>query len=380
MKEYLNETLYSLRRSKIRVFTALAKSTPGCIGLTLGEPDFDTPAEIEAEVQTAFDNHETHYIANNGTAELRAKIAEFEHDRYGMDYTADEVVITAGATEALFVSLYSVLNPGDEVIIPAPAFSLYREQVEMCRGRCVLMDISRTGFQIDENVLNGLINERTKAILLNSPNNPSGGILNRNSLDIIHRAVKDRNIFVICDDVYRQLVYIDDYHSMMEYRDLREKLILVQSFSKPYAMTGWRMGYLCADAKVMPLIQLVHQFMVTSTPAPFQRACIRALDCDVAPFRDEYRRRRDFVRKRLAEIGLETPAMEGGFYAFPSIEKFGMSDDEFCTRMIREAGLAAIPGSDFGVEGHIRLTYCYSSEELKEGFDRLEKFVRSLEK
>lgn len=378
MENHLNEVVYTAKRSAIRQYSALAKATPGCIGLTLGEPDFDTPDEVRQSAKQSLDAGDTHYIANNGTAGLLEKIAEFERANNGMDYAPDEIIVTAGATEALFVSLFGAINPGDEVIIPVPAFVLYEEIVKLCRGIPVFLDTSKDGFQINEEKLSSIITEKTKAIILNSPNNPTGCILNNGSLKAVHDCVAGKNIFVICDDVYRCLVYEGEYHSFAEFRDLRKQIIVVQSFSKPWAMTGWRVGYLLADREIKTRIELLHQFMVVSTPAPFQKACITALGNSVKPMLETYRKRREYVLSRLKEMGLETTRPDGAFYVFPSIEKFGLTSAEFCTRMIKEVGLAATPGDCFAGEGHIRLTYCYSDSELKEGLDRLGKFINIL--
>ncbi len=378
MREHLNAALFSAGRSAIREFTALAKATPGCVRLTLGEPEFDTPLPIRQAVQTAFDKHETHYINNNGVLPLRQRIASFERERNGLDYDPGEIIVTAGATEALFTALYGVLNPGDEVIIPTPAFLLYEEIVKLCRGVPVFLDTSPDGFQINGTALTRLITPRTKAIVLNTPNNPTGCVYSRESLEAVRAVVTGKPIFVICDDVYRQLVYTEGYHSFAEYRELRPQLLVVQSFSKPYAMTGWRMGYLLADAEIKERLELLHQYMLTSTPAPFQRAAIAALDYDPAELVDTYRRRRDYVLSRLTEIGLPVQEPGGAFYVFPSIREFGLPSADFCRRMISEAGLAATPGSCFGGEGHIRLSYCCSDEELREGLDRLQRFIDAL--
>lgn len=380
MGDHLNQALYGAKRSAIRAFSALARATPGCVSLTLGEPDFDTPLPVCSAVGAALALGETHYIDNNGAPDLRERIAAFEGERNGMDYTAGEVIVTAGATEALFLALFGILNPGDEVIVPTPAFVLYEEIIKLCRGRFVPLDTTADGFQIDGERLAGLVTERTRAIILNSPNNPTGCVYDGSSLLAVRRAVEGRPIFVLCDDVYRQLVYAGEYHSFAEFQDLREQIIVVQSFSKPYAMTGWRVGYLLADASIKERLELVHQFMVVSTPAPFQRACIAALDQDVAPMVEIYRRRRAYILERLARMDLTVREPQGAFYVFPSIGEFDLSSGEFCTRMIREAGLAATPGACFGGEGHIRLTYCYSDAELKEGLDRLEVFVNKLRK
>ncbi len=379
MKDYLNKRVYGVSRSPIRQFAAMAEGIEGCISLTLGEPDFDTPQIINQQVDVALENHQTHYIHNCGSPGLRKKIAEFEKERYGMDYSPSEVIVTIGATEAIYTALYGILNPDDEVIIFTPAFLLYEEAVKLCGGKPVLLNTTEDGFQINAEKLNNTINEKTKAIIINSPNNPTGCILDKQSLDIVHDAVKDKPIFVICDDVYRQLIYVDEYHSMMEYRDLRKQLILVQSFSKPYAMTGWRMGYLISDAAIEERLELVHQYLITSTPAPFQGACETALDFDPGEFKVIYQKRRDYVLDRLEKMGIDVVKPEGAFYVFPSIAKYNMSSEEFCTRLAYEAKLAVTPGFCFGSDTNFRISYCCSDENLEEGMNRLEKFLEKLE-
>jgi len=378
MKNHLNQAVYQSKRSEIRQFSKLAKETHGCVALTLGEPDFATPLEICNEVDVSFENNETHYIDNNGSSGLREAIVQFEKEYNGVTYDPNEVIVTVGATEALFVALFGILNPGDEVIIPTPAFLLYEEIVKLCRAVPVALDTSGNDFQIDGDVLKSLVTERTKAIILNSPNNPTGTILNQGSLNSVYQVVKNLPIFVICDDVYRQLIYVDSYHSFSEYQDIREKLLIVQSFSKPYAMTGWRVGYLLADKSIKERLELVHQYNVVSTPAPFQRACIKALQNDTTEFISVYTKRREYVLKRLAEMHLDVSIPGGAFYVFPSIKEFGISSKEFCIKMIQTVGLAVTPGYCLGTEGFIRLTYCYSDEQLAEGMNRLERFVQLL--
>lgn len=378
MRNHLNEAVYTSRRSAIREFSKLAANTPGCVRLTLGEPDFNTPAEVSAEAWSALKRGETHYIENNGARALRDAIAAFEARENGMDYGEDEIIVTAGATEALFVALYGILNPGDEVIIPMPAFVLYEEICKLCRARVVPLDTTADEFQIRRKALEPLITGKTKAILLNSPNNPTGCVYDGESLETVRSLVKTRPIFVLCDDVYRQLCYMDHYYSFSEFRELREQILVIQSFSKPYAMTGWRVGYLMADRSVKERLELVHQFMVVSTPAPFQQACITALAADVSPMLREYRVRRDYVIGRLEAMGLRLVVPEGAFYAFPSIAEFGIPSTEFCERLVREAGVAVTPGVAFGEDAHIRLSYCCSMADLEKGLDRLETFLREL--
>lgn len=377
MERFLNSAVYGAKRSAIREFSKLAQETEGCLRLTLGEPDFDTPLPVREAAIRSLNNHETHYIANNGAPALLKAISEFEKKK-GLCYAPEEIIVTAGATEALFVSLFGILNPGDEVVIPTPAFVLYEEIVKLCRAVPVFLDTSKDSFQLTKESLSSVITPKTKAILINSPNNPSGTVYGPESYAALHDAVKDKPIFVLCDDVYRELCYEEEYHSFAEYTDLRKQLLVIQSFSKPYAMTGWRVGYLMADAAIKERLELIHQFMVVSTPAPFQNACIEALKVDPSSMVETYRKRRIYICSRLDAIGLSYPAPKGAFYIFPSIEKFGLTSDEFCRRMIREVGLAATPGFCFGAEGYIRLSYCYSDEELKECLDRLEQFIQSL--
>ncbi|MGM9941484.1 MAG: pyridoxal phosphate-dependent aminotransferase [Bulleidia sp.] len=379
MIDRLNKAVYQSRRSAIREFSALAGNTPGCVALTLGEPDFDTPEPVITAAWKAMKNGETHYIANNGDRALLEKISAYEATVNHLHYSADEIIVTTGATEALFTALFGILNPGDEVIIPTPAFGLYEQIVLLCRAVPVFLDTSEDDFEIDETKLNALITERTKAVIINSPNNPSGCVYTSGSLEGIYRILKEKQIFAVCDDVYRQLIYTDDFHSFAEYEDIRDRIIVVQSFSKPYAMTGWRMGYLMMDGVIKERLELIHQYVVVSTPAMFQKACMCALDCDISQMKETYRKRRAYVMKRLTDMGLIFREPEGGFYVFPSIEKYGMSSDVFCRRLITEGGLALTPGSCFGCEGHVRLTYCYADEQLKEGLDRLERFLAELE-
>jgi len=280
MAERLNAAMYGAKRSAIREFSRLAAATPDCVRLTLGEPDFDTPAPVCARVEAALAAGETHYIENNGLFALREKIAAFEREKNGMDYAASDVIVTAGATEALFVALFGILDPGDEVIVPTPAFVLYERIIGLCRGVFVPLDTSKSGFQIDPEALERLVTPRTKAIVLNTPNNPTGCVYDRASLEAVRRAVEAREIFVICDDVYRQLCYAPDYHSFAEYQALRDRILVSQSFSKPYAMTGWRMGYLLCDAPVRERLELAHRRVaqqVAHAPAGHGRAGLGSL-------------------------------------------------------------------------------------------------------
>ena len=372
----LNNNLYALERSPIRRFTNIARETPGCVMLTIGEPDFDTPEAIKDSAIAAITANKTHYAPNQGTLPLRQAIAEFE-TRRGNAVTADNVLVTVGACQALFTALIGVLNPGDEVIIPTPAFNLYESLCTVAGAKAVALDVSRTNFQIDEAALSAAITEKTKAIVINSPCNPTGTVLNAESLAAVKRAILGKPIFLIWDGVYSQLAY-GDCPDLTVDSDLQDQTILCQSFSKPYAMTGWRIGYLTCPNWVMDRFLLLSAFTITAVPTFLQDAAITALGEDTAEMREIYRKRREYVCKRLDEMGLQYPAPQGAFYVFPDISRFGLSSEEFCLKMIKEAGLAAVPGGCFGADGHIRLSYCYSDEELTEGLDRLEKFIKEL--
>jgi len=369
----------SLQPSAIRRFFDLMENMTDAISLGIGEPDYVTPWHIREAGIYSLEKGFTKYTPNAGLTKLRQAIARYQKRRLGLEYDPKgEIFVTVGGSEGIDLALRALVNPGDEVIVPTPAFLLYEDITGMCRGKFVPLNTSDDGFQIDPEKLNALINEHTKAIVLNTPNNPTGTILNEDSLKAVHDAVKGKEIFVICDDVYRQIVYTGNYHSFTEFHDLREQIILVQSFSKPYAMTGWRMGYLCADASVIDRMQLAHSVTITSTPAMFQDAAIKALETDPSGMLKQYQRRRDLMVRRISEIGLDMTEPEGAFYVFPRTDRFGMTSAEFCTRLINEAGVGGTPGQCFGDDRFIRFSYAASDHMLAEAMNRLERFIRSL--
>ena len=371
----LNSNLSTLQRSGIRQFTNLAKTVPDCVMLTIGEPDFSTPEEIKAAALTSLFQNRTHYAPNQGVEELRREIAVYECFR-GMLCKPEQVLITAGATGALFTALLGILNPGEEVIIPTPAFPLYETITTIAGGKAVALDTKADDFQITAEALARVISPKTKAIILNSPNNPTGTVLSAESLAAVKQAVMGKPIFVICDNVYSRLSAPCPDLSTDE--ELKDQLFLCQSFSKPFAMTGWRVGYLIGPEDVMARLLLLHAAEVASIPTFLQDACIAALSTSPREMADIYAKRREFVCHRLTEMGLTFPKPEGAFYVFPDISRFGLSGEDFCKRMIREAKVAAVPGSCFGCEGHIRLSYACSDADLQKGLDRLEAFIRTL--
>ena len=372
----VNPHLDALRRSPIRVYTNLAATVPGCVRLTIGEPDMDTPANIRTAAAAAIDAGMTHYAPNQGILPLRQAIADFETAR-GHAVTADRVLVTVGATQALYTALTGILEPGDEVIIPVPGFVLY-ESIVLASGAVPrYLDLTKTDLQIRREALGELIGPKTRAIVLNSPNNPTGTVLDEDSIAAVKEAVLGKEIAVICDNVYQALSDGPCPDLSLD-PELKDQVLVCQSFSKPWAMTGWRVGYLTAPEKLMEKLLLLSAANIASVPTFIQAAAVEALKTDPAPLAEVFRRRRSFVCRRLREMGLSFPEPEGAFYVFPDIRPYGLTGDRFCTRMIREAGVAAVPSSCFGVEGFIRISCCCSDEDLAEGMDRMEQFIRSL--
>ena len=372
----MNANILNMKPRGIRRFTALARATPGCKMLTIGEPDFDTPEPIRAAAAQAMAEGLTHYAPNKGTDSLRKAIADYESKR-GMACTMDNILVTVGATGALNTALTGLLNPGDEVIIPIPAFPLYESIATAAGAVSVFLDLKKSNFQIDKAALEAVISTKTRAIVLNSPNNPTGCVLSWESLNIVAELAQKHDFYILCDNVYAALSS-DPVPDLTLRSELRERVILCQSFSKPWAMTGWRLGWLAAPAPLIDKFTLLQAAQIASVPTFGQKAAETALQVDVADMAAVYRKRREYVLDRLDAMGLAYPRPEGAFYVFPDISRFGMDSEEFCIRLIEEGGLAAVPGSCFGGEGHIRLSYCYSDEELRESLDRLEQFIRSL--
>lgn len=371
----INSELERIAPSAIRRISGLAARTPGCISLALGEPEFDTPAPIRAEAKAALDRGETHYAPNAGTPALRHAISAYMADQ-GLSFSPDEVVVTLGATEAISSTLLALLNPDDEVIIPVPAFVSYESATRMNHARPVCLDTARNGFQIDEGALRALVSSATKAIVINSPNNPTGCILDAASLDAVASVAAEHGLYVISDDVYTRLVFDEGYERFAaRHPELRDRTVVIDSFSKPWAMTGWRMGWLAAAEPLLSQIAKAHQTAASSSVAFCMAPAEVALGCDPAEMLATYRARRDRVVAALNDMGLPTRRPRGAFYAFPSIEATDMTDEEFCERAIVEAGVGLVPGSCFGAPGHVRLSFCVSDADLDEALRRLAAFV-----
>ena len=373
-----NNDLAALATSGIRRFTALANEHVGCVKLTLGEPEFDTPAAVRNAVGESLSRGLTHYPPNNGRTELLGALSAYM-SRQGLAYGPDEIIVTCGATEALSATLMSLLDPGDEVIVPTPAFGLYETIVRAAHGKFVPFDTSASDFQITTEALEAVLTPRSKAIVITSPNNPTGCVYTPESHDVVAGAAKSHGLFVVCDDVYNRLCYQDGYERFAaRHTELREQTVVVDSFSKPWAMTGWRLGWLAAAPALKAEIQKMHQYLVSSVPAFVQDAAVVALGCDITEMFTTYERRRGLVCDALEQMGLGLVRPAGAFYAFPSIKGLGLGSEEFCERAIREVGVALVPGTCFGAEGFVRLSYCVSDADLALGLERLASFVGDL--
>ena len=377
MVDYINKRLNNISISGIRRYTALALAQKDCISLTIGQPDIDTPWPVQEAAINAIRTGNNHYTTNQGEINLRRCICEYEANHRGIYYSPEEIIITAGGTEAIYCALTGILDPGDEVIIPVPAFGLYETVVKLSGATPIYLDTSHSNFRITYGDLIKRITPRTKALVLNSPNNPTGIVYTHEEIEEISCAVGDKPIFILCDDVYRYLCQ-SPCPDIALMRHLRNRLLIAQSFSKPWAMTGWRVGYLLGDNSVIEKLNVLHGHTITCAASVLQIACETALKTDISDVRKMYGRRRELVLNRMREMGLYYPEPQGAFFVFPDISSFGLSSEDFCRRMITEARVAAVPGSCFGTEGHIRLSYCSDVEKLKLGMDRLEWFLNKL--
>ena len=372
----MNPMLNTLVPSQIRRFNALAEQTPGCIKLTLGEPDFDTPQAITQAAIASLRAGRTHYGANQGELPLRQAIAQWERKR-GMEVSPEQILVTEGATGALFTALLGVLRPGSKCVIPTPAFPLYETIVRIAGAQPVLLDTAPYGFQIPEEVLEEVLDDRVDAVILCSPNNPTGCVFSQETLKNVAKATENKGIYLICDNVYQSLCDIPCPDLSLD-KELADRVLVCQSFSKPYAMTGWRAGYLVAPRALMEKLLLVHVAQNASVTTFVQDACVTALREDVSYMAESYRERREFVWEKLNKMGLKAFRPQGAFYVFPRISHLGLEDEEFCVRAIREAGVALVPGSCFGSPGHVRVSCCVRREDLEQAMERLERFVKSL--
>lgn len=377
LQNSLNPTVAALKPSGIRAITQEARAIDGCVFLTIGEPDGNMPEPVKAAIACALAGNATHYPPNAGEDALRQSVANYLTHRH-RPVAKDQVVITNGSTEAIACALFTILAPGDEVIVPVPCFGLYDTLIRLAGGVIRELHTENEGFQITPEALRACVTERTKAVLFASPNNPTGLIYDADSLECIKRLALERDVFILADSVYDELVYVPGMPHVMDDEATADRTILLQSFSKPYAMTGVRIGYAAAPTELAPQLVKVHAALTVGTPTFIQRGCEDIFSTDLAPMRALYRARRDLVCRRLREMRLPFTEPQGAFYVFPDIREFGMDSETFVRRLMHEEKLALIPSACFGVEGFVRLSYCYSDAALETGLERLARFVKRL--
>ena len=384
-RTYVSKLVHDLKPSGIRRFFDLAAGMEGVISLGVGEPDFVTPWHIREAAITSLEQGYTSYTPNAGLLELREEIAHYMKTQFHVTYSpADEIIVTVGASSAIDIALRTILDPGDEVIVVEPCFVSYVPMVELAGGVAVQVQaLKENDFKILPDQIEAIVTEKTKAIMLCSPNNPTGTMLSKSELEGIAELANKYDFLVIADEIYAELAYDEEYTSMAAIPGMLERTILVSGFSKGFAMTGWRLGFVCAPAEISNAMLKVHQYGLMCASTMSQYAAIEALKngrADVEEMVKSYRRRRNYIVQSFNEIGLACHEPGGAFYAFPSIQSTGLTSQEFAEKLLLQEGVAVVPGDVFGVsgEGHIRCSYASSLDQLQEAVKRIKRFIDSL--
>ncbi|MCD8094988.1 MAG: aminotransferase class I/II-fold pyridoxal phosphate-dependent enzyme [Ruminococcus sp.] len=382
----LNSNAVNLKPSGIRKFFDIAQQIDGVISLGVGEPDFKTPWKIRQTAIDSLQNGHTCYTANAGLLTLRKEISKYLENRIGVSYDPDdEILVSVGGSEAIDLAVRAIVSPGDEVLIAEPSFVCYNPIVTMMGGIPIAVEtVVEDEFRLTPERLKEKITDKTKALILPFPNNPTGAIMRREDLEKIAKVLKDTNIFVISDEIYSELTYSGKHCSIVEIDGMKERTVLINGFSKSFAMTGWRLGFAAAPREIMKHMLKLHQYSIMSSPTVSQYAAITALDkClpDIEEMKNEYDMRRRFVVDGFTKLGLTCFTPQGAFYVFPCIKSTGLSSDEFCERLVQTKKVAVVPGNAFGQsgEGFIRVSYAYSIHHLKEALVRIEDFLDELD-
>ena len=383
--QIISQRIQNIKPSGIRKFFDILEEMTDAISLGIGEPDFVTPWHIRDAGIYSLERGHTKYTSNAGMLELRREIANYLRRRFDLEYDyTNQILVTVGGSEAIDLALRVLVNPGDEVIIPVPSFVCYGPLTEMAGGVPVYVELTaENGFRLTPEQLKAAITPRTKALVLPFPSNPTGGIMERRDLEAIAQVLEDNDIMVISDEIYAELTYGQRHVSPANLTQLYDRTVVVNGFSKSHAMTGWRMGYVCAPQPVVVAMTKLHQFGIMSAPTTSQYAAIEAMrsgDEDIAHMREEYDSRRRYLVENLNRIGLDCFEPKGAFYVFPCIRSSGLSSEEFCERFLREEKVAVIPGTAFGAggEGYVRACYASSMRDLTESISRLDNFLQNL--
>ena len=384
-EDLLSRKVVALKPSGIRKFFDAASDIPDAISLGVGEPDFDTPWHVRDEGIRALTRGKTFYTSNAGLPELRREIAAFTERRIGVSYDPmKEIVITVGGSEAIDIALRAIINPGDEVLYAEPCFVSYLPCIAMADGIPVSIPLKeKNQFRLTKEELEAAITPKTKALMISFPNNPTGAVMRREDLEALVPTIIEHDLIVISDEIYADLTYGEEHVSIASLPGMKERTIVINGFSKAFAMTGWRLGYALANRVIMQQMVKIHQFAIMCAPTVSQYAAVEALrngDEDVKMMRTSYDQRRKFLMHEFERMGIPCFEPQGAFYIFPNISKFGMTSEEFATRLLKEEKVAIVPGSAFGEcgEGFLRVSYAYSLKQLKEALGRIEKFISRL--
>lgn len=383
----LNDTVREIPPSGIRKFFDLANQMEGVISLGVGEPDFDTPWKIREAAIYSIEQGKTFYTANQGLVELRKEICRYQKRRFGLDYCYDkECIVTVGGSEAIDLAFRAIINSGDEVILLQPSYVAYTPGVALAGGKVVNIELKEDNeFKLTPELLEAAITPKTKAILLNYPSNPTGGFMTREDYEKIVSIIKKHEIIVITDEIYAELSYEQKFCSIAAFAEIKDQVILVSGYSKAYAMTGWRLGYVLANEVLTKAMNKIHQYVIMSAPTGAQYGAIEAMrhcDNEIEEMRKAYMLRRNYIVKAFNDLGLHTFTPQGAFYVFPCIKSTGMTSDQFCEELLKDQLVACVPGTAFGEagEGFIRVSYAYSIEQIKEATSRIKKFLDKLKK
>ena len=385
MKYTLSKIVEDIKPSGIRKFFDIVSEMKDAISLGVGEPDFETPWHIREEGIYSLEKGKTFYTSNAGLKDLRTEINNYLKRTQNLDYDImNEIIVTVGGSEAIDIGLRALINEGDEVIIPQPSYVSYEPCALLAGAKPVIINLkAENEFRLTPDELENAITDKTKVLILPYPNNPTGAVMKRADLEAIAKIIIEKDILVMSDEIYSELTYCGKHVSIASLKGMKERTILINGFSKSYAMTGWRLGYACGPEPIIRQMTKIHQFAIMCAPTTSQYAAVEALkngDNDVELMRQAYNQRRRFLLSRFKEMGLECFEPNGAFYVFPCIKEFGMTSEEFATRFLQEERVAAVPGTAFGVsgEGFLRISYAYSMENLKVAIDRLEKFINRL--
>ena len=385
MRNPLADTIVNIKPSGIRKFFDLVSEMKDAISLGVGEPDFDTPWHIRDEGIYSLERGRTFYTSNAGLKELKEEIANYLRRRVHVDYDdRHEVLVTVGGSEAIDMAMRVMLNPGEEVLIPQPSYVSYEPCTIMAGGEPVIIELkAENEFRLTPEELLEHITDKTKLLVLPFPNNPTGAIMEQKDLEAIAKVIIEKDLYVLSDEIYSELTYKEDHVSIASIPGMQERTILINGFSKAYAMTGWRLGYACGPRKIIEQMTKLHQYAIMCAPTTSQYAAVEALkngDEDVQEMREAYNQRRRYLMHAFKEMGLECFEPYGAFYIFPCIKEFGMTSEEFASRFLMEEKVAVVPGTAFGDcgEGFLRISYAYSLENLKEALGRMQKFIDRL--